>query len=116
MPRAGAPTFDFPPIDKEQAYDIVDAMRPVAAAHDATVPQVALAWLLAQPAVSSIIIGARKIEQLDDNLKSVELALSPDELKAPRRGQPPQGGVPGLDGQPAIGPPSRRRAQVRAAL
>jgi aryl-alcohol dehydrogenase-like predicted oxidoreductase len=46
------------------------------------VPQVALAWLLAQPAVSSIIIGARKPEQLDDNLKSVELALSPDELKA----------------------------------
>jgi len=74
--------FDFPPIDKEQAYDIVDAMRPVAAAHSATVPQVALAWLLAQPAVSSIIIGARKPEQLDDNLKSVELALSPDELKA----------------------------------
>jgi aryl-alcohol dehydrogenase-like predicted oxidoreductase len=72
--------FDFPPIDKEQAYDIVDAMRPVAAAHSATVPQVALAWLLAQPAVSSIIIGARKPEQLDDNLKSVELALSPDEL------------------------------------
>ena len=74
--------FDFPPIDKEQAYDIVDAMRPIAAAHSATVPQVALAWLLAQPAVSSIIIGARKPEQLDDNLKSVELALSPDELKA----------------------------------
>ena len=74
--------FDFPPIDKEQAYDIVDAMRPVAAAHGATVPQVALAWLLAQPAVSSIIIGARKPEQLDDNLKSVELALSSDELKA----------------------------------
>ena len=74
--------FDFPPIDKEQAYDIVDSMRPIAAAHSATVPQVALAWLLAQPAVSSIIIGARKPEQLDDNLKSVELALSPDELKA----------------------------------
>ncbi len=74
--------FDFPPVDKEQAYDIVDAMRPVAAAHGATVPQVALAWLLAQPAVSSIIIGARKPEQLDDNLKSVELALSPDELTA----------------------------------
>ncbi len=74
--------FDFPPVDKEQAYDIVDAMRPVAAAHGATVPQVALAWLLAQPAVSSIIIGARKPEQLDDKLKSVELALSPDELTA----------------------------------
>ncbi len=74
--------FDFPPIDKEQAYGIVDAMRPIAAAHGATVPQVALAWLLAQPAVSSIIIGARKPEQLDDNLKSVELALSPEELKA----------------------------------
>ena len=57
-------------------------MRTVAGAHGASVAQVALAWLLAQPAVSSIIIGARKPEQLDDNLKSIDLVLSPDELKA----------------------------------
>jgi aryl-alcohol dehydrogenase-like predicted oxidoreductase len=74
--------FDFPPIDKDRAYDIVDVMRTVAVAHDASVAQVALAWLLAQPAVSSIIIGARKPEQLDDNLKSIDLVLSSDELKA----------------------------------
>jgi aryl-alcohol dehydrogenase-like predicted oxidoreductase len=75
-------SFDFPPIDKDRAYDIVDVMRTVAGAHGASVAQVALAWLLAQPAVSSIIIGARKPEQLDDNLKSIDLVLSPDELKA----------------------------------
>ncbi len=74
--------FDFPPVDKERAYDIVDVLKTIAGAHSASVAQVALAWILAQDAVSSVIIGARKPEQLDDNLKSVDVTLSADELKA----------------------------------
>ncbi len=74
--------FDFPPVDKERAYDIVDVLKTIAGAHGVSVAQVALAWILAQDAVSSVIIGARKPEQLDDNLKSVDLALSADELKS----------------------------------
>jgi len=74
--------FDFPPVNKEKGFAILDGLTAVALAHGATVPQVALAWILANDAVTSVIIGARKTAQLDDNLKSVELTLSPDEVKA----------------------------------
>ena len=74
--------FDFPPVDKERAYDIVDVLKTIAGAHGVSVAQVALAWILAQDAVSSVIIGARKPEQLDDNLKSVDVTLSAYELKS----------------------------------
>jgi aryl-alcohol dehydrogenase-like predicted oxidoreductase len=72
--------FDFPPIDKERAYDIVEAMEPVAKAHDTSVARVALAWLLQRKGVMSVIIGAKSIEQLDDNLAAAELTLSPEEI------------------------------------
>src|SRR5277367_2945588 len=72
--------FDFPPVDKERAYDIVDAMRPIAQAHDASVARVALAWLLARKGVMSVIIGAKTLEQLDDNLASTKLELSAGEI------------------------------------
>jgi aryl-alcohol dehydrogenase-like predicted oxidoreductase len=74
-------TFDFPPVDKDRAFDTVDAMREIAAELDTTVAQVALAWLLHQPAVTSVIIGAKNLEQLNDNLKSVEVALSAEQLQ-----------------------------------
>jgi len=74
--------FDFPPVDKEKGFHILDVLTAVALARGATVPQIALAWILANDAVTSVIIGARKIAQLDDNLKSVEVTLSPDEVKA----------------------------------
>ncbi len=74
-------SFDFPPIDKEKAYAIVELARTIAARHRASVPQVALAWLLAQEGVTSIIIGARSLSQLEDNLKSVELVLTADDLR-----------------------------------
>ena len=74
--------FDFPPVNKEQGFAILDVLIPIAAAHGVTVPQVALAWILANEAVTSVIIGAKKIEQLDDNLKSVDVTLSADDLKA----------------------------------
>ena len=55
-------------------------MRPIAEAHGRPVAQVALAWLLAQPVVSSVITGAKRPEQLADNLAAVDLVLSADEL------------------------------------
>jgi aryl-alcohol dehydrogenase-like predicted oxidoreductase len=72
--------FDFPPVDKERAWKCVEAMREVGEAHQASVARVALAWLLHKPAVMSVIIGAKSIEQLDDNLAAADLALSPEEM------------------------------------
>src|ERR1700722_4610927 len=73
-------TFDFPPVDKERAYDIIDAMAPVAKAHGTSVARVALAWLLQRKGVMSVIIGAKTIKQLDDNLAAAELMLTPEEI------------------------------------
>ena len=72
--------FDFPPVDKPRAFDVIDAMRPIAEAHGATVAQVALAWLLHQPVVTTVIVGAKRIEQLEDNLKAVDVKLTADDL------------------------------------
>lgn len=74
--------FDFPPLDKEKAFDCVAAMEPVAKAHGVSVAQVALAWILSKQQVSSIIIGARRMEQLKDNLASTKLVLTEEELKS----------------------------------
>src|SRR5271157_1206552 len=74
--------FDFPPVDKDRAYDIIDAMAAVAKAHDASVARVALAWLLQRNGVMSVIIGAKTIEQLDDNLAAADLDLNADEMLA----------------------------------
>ncbi len=73
--------FDFPPVNKDRAFDIIEALQPMAEAKGATVAQLALAWLLHQPAVTSIIIGAKKPEQLADNLKAVEFSFTEQELK-----------------------------------
>jgi aryl-alcohol dehydrogenase-like predicted oxidoreductase len=72
--------FDFPPVNKDKAFDIVDVMREIATAKDVTVAQIALAWLLHQPAVTTVIVGANKPQQLADNLASVNVELSEDEL------------------------------------
>jgi aryl-alcohol dehydrogenase-like predicted oxidoreductase len=72
--------FDFPPVDKARAWDVVDAMRPIAQAHGVSVAQVALAWLLHQPAVTSVIVGAKKPEQLADNIAATQLQLTAEEL------------------------------------
>ncbi len=73
-------TFDFPPIDKERAYDIIDAMEKVAKAHDTSVARVALAWLLQRKGVMSVIIGAKTLEQLDDNLAAADLTMTAEEI------------------------------------
>lgn len=73
--------FDFPPVDMGRADKVLDAMEPIAAAHGVSVAQVALGWLLAQRHVTSVIIGAKRLDQLRDNLGAVDLELSEDELK-----------------------------------
>lgn len=72
--------FDFPPVNKNKAFDIVDVMAEIAAAKDVSVAQIALAWLLHQPVVTSVIIGAKNTTQLDDNLKAIEVRLNSEEL------------------------------------
>ncbi len=74
-------SFDFPIVDKPRAFACVDAMRPIAAAHGVSVAQVALAWVLQRPAVSSVIIGARTDAQLVDNLAAADLRLTPAEIQ-----------------------------------
>ncbi|MDL2408367.1 aldo/keto reductase [Rhizobium calliandrae] len=75
--RAG---FDFPPVDKDRAWACVGAMREVAEKHGASVATVALAWILAKPFVTSIIIGAKRLDQLDQNLAAVKLKLDAEDL------------------------------------
>lgn len=73
--------FDFPPVDMARADKVLDAMEPIAAAHKVSVAQVALGWLLAQRHVTSVIVGAKRLDQLEDNLGAVGLELSVEELK-----------------------------------
>lgn len=77
--RAG---FDFPPVLRPRADACIEAMRPIAEEHDVSVAQVALAWLLHQPQVTSVIVGAKREDQLADNLAAAKLLLSADELAA----------------------------------
>jgi aryl-alcohol dehydrogenase-like predicted oxidoreductase len=73
--------FDFPPVDRSRVDAVLDAMEPIAQAHGVSVARVALAWLLAKPHVTSVIVGAKRIDQLQDNLGAVDLQLSDDEVK-----------------------------------
>jgi aryl-alcohol dehydrogenase-like predicted oxidoreductase len=73
-------TFDFPPVNLERAYDCIDVMRQAAQARGVSVAQIALAWLLQQPVVSSVIVGAKRVEQLDDNIAATAITLNADEL------------------------------------
>jgi aryl-alcohol dehydrogenase-like predicted oxidoreductase len=72
--------FDFPPVDKDRAWDCVDVMRPIAQAHGVSVAQIALAWLLHQPQVTSVIIGAKRSDQLADNIAATQVTLNAGEL------------------------------------
>ena len=66
-------TFDFPPVDRERAFACVDAMRPLAESRGVSVAQIALAWLLHQRVVTSVIVGAKRVEQLEDNIAAAEV-------------------------------------------
>ncbi|HEX8400600.1 MAG TPA: aldo/keto reductase [Allosphingosinicella sp.] len=72
--------FDALPIDKDRGFELIEDMRGIAEAHGASVAQVALAWLLSKPQVSSILVGASKPAQLDDNLAAADLRLTDEEL------------------------------------
>jgi len=74
--------FDFPPVNKEKGFDVLDTLAVVAGRHAVSIPQIALAWILAKPIVTSVIIGARRLAQLDDNVKAIDVALTPDDMKA----------------------------------
>ena len=74
--------FDFPPVNKEKGFDVLDVAKAIADRHGVSVAQVAIAWILANRTVTSVIIGARKPAQLDDNLKAVDVRLSAEDLKA----------------------------------
>jgi aryl-alcohol dehydrogenase-like predicted oxidoreductase len=65
----------------ERTYALVDELEVIAKAHDSTVARVAIAWLQAQPGVTSTIIGARRLAQLEDNVKALDLGLTAEELK-----------------------------------
>jgi len=73
--------FDFLPFDKERGFSLVEVMKEVARAHDASVAQVALAWLLAKRGVSTVLVGATRRAQLEDNLGAVQLRLTPEEVQ-----------------------------------
>ena len=72
--------FDFPPVNKDKAFDVIDAMRVIADARGVSVARIALAWLLHKPVVTSVIVGAKRIEQLTDNIAATAIALTPDEI------------------------------------
>lgn len=85
--RDGAPSenarrlaFDFPPVDKEKAYDIIDVMKAIGDAKNASVAQVALAWLLHKKHVTSVIIGAKTEKQLIDNIAATKVELTNDDM------------------------------------
>jgi len=74
--------FDFPVVNKDRAFKCVDAMRPMAAERQVSVAQIALSWLLTKPFVSTVIIGAKSMDQLRDNIASTRVQLTEAELKS----------------------------------
>jgi len=74
-------TFDFPPVDKERAFACIDVMREIGKEHGVSVARVALAWVLQRPFVMSVIIGARTIEQVEDNLAATGITFTEAELE-----------------------------------
>ncbi|MDB5813808.1 MAG: oxidoreductase Aryl-alcohol dehydrogenase-like protein [Rhodocyclales bacterium] len=75
-------TYDFPPVPLEHAYNIIDVMRAIADAKRVSVAQIAIAWLLHQQVVTSVIVGAKRVAQLDDNIAATNVQLGAAELEA----------------------------------
>ena len=74
-------SFDFPPVNQERAFNVIDVMRLIAKEHDVSVANIAMAWLLHQEVVTSVIIGAKNMGQLEDNLNAVNIGLNEAELE-----------------------------------
>jgi aryl-alcohol dehydrogenase-like predicted oxidoreductase len=73
--------FDFPLVDKERTWKILDAIAPIAKAHNCSPARISLAWLLTKPVVTSVIIGAKRMDQLTDNVAAVDIKLTEDQIK-----------------------------------
>jgi aryl-alcohol dehydrogenase-like predicted oxidoreductase len=73
--------FDFPPINKERAFDIIDLMTSIGKQHNVSAARVALSWIKDKPGVTSVIIGAKNQNQLMDNIACTKLQLTQDEIK-----------------------------------
>jgi len=74
-------SFDFPPVDKETGYDTVEVLDVLARDKGTTIPRLALGWLLARKGVSSVIVGAKTMDQLEDDLGAVDVSFSEEELE-----------------------------------
>jgi aryl-alcohol dehydrogenase-like predicted oxidoreductase len=74
-------TFDFPVVNKDRAFQCIEVMRPMAAERQTSVAQIALAWLLGKPYVSTVIIGAKSMDQLRDNIASTRVQLTDSERR-----------------------------------
>ncbi|CAO3421793.1 aldo/keto reductase [Azospirillum endophyticum] len=72
----------FPPIDEARVFDIIDVLREIAQRRGATPAQIALAWLLSRPVVTSVIVGAKRVDQLTDNIGAVDVVLEAEDLAA----------------------------------
>jgi aryl-alcohol dehydrogenase-like predicted oxidoreductase len=75
-------SFDFLPYDKERGYQLVDRMRSIASRYEATPAQLAIAWVLSKPFVSSVLLGANKMAQLEDNLRAADLEIRREDINA----------------------------------
>ncbi|NPT38277.1 aldo/keto reductase [Paraburkholderia xenovorans] len=73
--------FNFPIVDMERAWNIIDVLVPIAEAHGCSPARVALAWVLCKPVVTSVIMGAKRIDQLEDNLAAVDLQLTDEDIR-----------------------------------
>ncbi len=74
--------FDFPPIDVQKGYEVVAKLKEIGEKYHASIPQVALAWVLGKPFVSTVLVGATKLDQLKDNLGAADLILSSEDFQA----------------------------------
>src|SRR5579883_984624 len=102
--------FNFPPVDLERGYEVVEAMQKVAERRGATVAQVALAWLLHQPSVTSVIIGAKKASQLTDNIGALDVKLAAEDLAELNKVSAPRPEYPGwMINMPSVRRPGEKR-------
>ena len=74
-------SFDFPIVDKERAWNVIDVLKPIAQARACSPARIALAWLLSKPVVTSVLVGAKRLSQLEDNIAAVDIALSDEEIR-----------------------------------
>lgn len=94
-PGARRAQIQFPPVDEDKALVIIDQLKIIAERHQVSVAQIALAWLLAQPAVTSVITGVKRPDQLADNLCALDVTLSKDDLALLDKASQPAASYPG---------------------